>query len=112
VNGSSTCLPGVPADVCCPTVTFNADLGVFLMISTTWGSNNTLFIAASADGLAWGAPQVLLKAPAPRAVAYGQLIGAANSSVSGRAATLAYAAAPPTGDKPRDFVYRSIVFAG
>jgi hypothetical protein len=110
VNGSSTCLDGVPSNVCCPTVTFNSDLGVFLMVSTTWGSSDTLFIAVSDDGLAWAPPQVLLRVPAPRAVAYGQLIGAANSSVSGRVTTLAYAAAPPTGDKPRDFVYRDLTF--
>jgi len=110
VNGSSTCLSGVRADVCCPTVTFNSDLNVFIMISTIWGSNNTLFIATSSDGLEWDNPQVLLQAPSPRAIAYGQLIGVSNSSVSGRVSTLAYAAAPPTGDKPRDFVYREITF--
>jgi hypothetical protein len=110
VNGSSTCLPGVASNVCCPTVSFNADLDLFVMVSTTWGTNNTLFIATSPDGLAWDAPQVLLRAPAPRAIAYGQVIGASNSSVSGRVSTLAYAAAPPTGGRPRDFVYRAITF--
>ena len=110
VNGSSTCLAGVKANVCCPTVTYNSDLGVFIMISTVWGPSNELFIATSTDGLTWDAPQVLLQVPAPRAIAYGQLIGAANSSVSGRVSTLAYAAAPPTGPKPRDFVYREITF--
>jgi hypothetical protein len=64
----------------------------------------------SAQGLEWDNPQVLLQAFSPRAIAYGQLIGVSNSSVSGRVSTLAYAAAPPTGDKPRDFVYREITF--
>ena len=112
VNGSSTCLNGVSANVCCPTVTYNSDLNIFIMISTTWGLNNTLFIATSTDGLDWASPQILLQTPTPRAIAYGQLIGVSNSSVSGRVSTLAYAAAPPTGNKPRDFVYRNITFTG
>ena len=110
VNGTATCLPGVPANACCPIVSFNDYLQRYIMIYTTWGTNGTLFIATSADGLAWGPSQVLLAVPSPRAIAYGQLIGEHNSSVSGRVATLAYAAAPPTGSKPRDFVFRTITF--
>jgi hypothetical protein len=110
VNGSSTCLTGVPANSCCPIVSFNSYLNAFVMVLTKWGVNSTLFIQTSTDGLTFGDEQVLLDVPAPRAIAYGQLIGSSNSSVSGRVATLAYAAAPPTGDKPRDFVYRSITF--
>jgi len=111
VNGSSSCLPGVPENTCCPIVSFNAHLNLFVMLYTTWGSNNTFFITTSPDGVTFGPSQVLLRVAAPRAIAYPQLIGAANSSVSDRVATLAYAAAPPTGDKPRDFVYRDITFA-
>jgi hypothetical protein len=110
VNGSATCLPGVPANACCPIVSYNDWLQRYVMVYTTWGLNNTLFISTSDDGLAWGPAQTLLAVPAPRAIAYGQLVGAHNSSVSSRVATLAYAAAPPTGGKPRDFVFRTITF--
>ena len=81
------------------------------MIYTTWSNNHTLFITTSVDGLNFGPSQILLDVPAPRAIAYGQLIGEYNSSVTGRIATLAYAAAPPTSGKPRDFVYRRITFS-
>jgi len=110
VNGTADCLPGVPADACCPIVHFNSFLGEFVMIYNTWGSNNTLFITTSRDGVRWGPSQVLLQAAAGRAIAYGQVHGADNSSVAGREAVLAYAAAPPVGGHPRDFVYRTITF--
>lgn len=110
INGSSTCLPGMPANACCPIVSFNTYVGQYIAIISTWGSNNTFLIATSPDGIAWSSPEVLLEVPHPRAIAYGQLIGDSNSSVSGRSATLLYAAAPPTSGKPRDFVYRSITF--
>lgn len=110
VNGSSSCLTGVPANTCCPIVSFNSYLNLYVMVLTKWGQNATLFIETSVDGVTFGNEQVLLEVPAPRAIAYGQIIGSSNSSVSQRVATLAYAAAPPTGNKPRDFVYRTIKF--
>jgi hypothetical protein len=112
VNGSSDCLPGVPPDVCCPMVHFNAFLSEYVMVYTKWGTNSTLYIATSADGVHWGPPTVLLEATAGRAIAYGQILGDTNSSVAGQRAVLAYAAAPPVGGQPRDFVYRTITFSG
>jgi hypothetical protein len=63
VNGttSPSCLSGVPRNACCPIVTFNAYLDAYVMVYTTWGLNNTLFITRSSDGLDWDPPQVLLK---------------------------------------------------
>lgn len=113
INGSAPqCLPGVPGNACCPIAHWNAALDAFVMIYTTWGNNNTLYVAASYDGLSWGPSTVLLVEPAPFAIAYGQVIGASNSSVvtASGAGTLVYARAPPTGDKPRDFIRRSITF--
>ena len=111
VNGSSDCLPGLPANACCPIVHYNSFLGQFVAVYNTWGRASELFVAASEDGVNWGPSALLLQVEANRSLGYGQVIGDHNSSVAGRAATLAYAAAPPTGDKPRDFVYRSITFA-
>ena len=82
---------------------------------TTWGNNATLYITTSSDGAAWAPPTVLLTLEAPRALAYGQLIGSgwagASSSVCGQNATLVYAGAPPTSGYPRDFIARSIDFS-
>jgi hypothetical protein len=110
VNGTSDCLPGVPANACCPIVHWNSFLGAFVMVYDLWGQPGTLYIATSADGLAWGQHQVLLQAAANRSIAYGQILGQHNNSVAGQAAVLAYAAAPPTGSEPRDFVFRTIEF--
>ena len=112
VNGSSDCLPGVPANACCPIVHYNAFLGAFVMVYTKWGVNGTLFLATSPDGVHWGPSQVLLQAATGRAIAYGQVLGPHNNSVAGQEAVLAYAAAPPVGGHPRDFVYRTITFGG
>ena len=111
VNGSSDCLPGVPANACCPIVHYNSFFDEFVMVYTTWGRNDTLFIATSPDGVHWGPSQILLEATAGRAIAYGQVLGAHNNSVAGQEAVLAYAAAPPVGGHPRDFVYRAITFS-
>jgi hypothetical protein len=105
VGGRQSCLPGVPADACCPIVARAPALGGFVSVFTTWGNSSALFIATSADGVAWAPAQTLLVLPPPRTPAYGAL-----HYVSGRSATLVYAAAPPTGPKPRDFVTRSITF--
>lgn len=111
VNGTETCLPGVPANACCPIVTWSSFLSAFVMIYTTWSNESTLYIATSQDGISFGAAQILLSVDSPRKIAYGQLIGSSNSSEIGSVATLAYAAAPPTSPYPRDFVYRTITFA-
>ena len=58
--------------------------------------------------LSWA--QLLLQAATNRSIAYGQILGDHNASVAGQAAILAYAAAPPVGGQPRDFVYRTITF--
>jgi hypothetical protein len=109
-NGSSTCLPGLSPNICCPIVHFNTYLNAYVAVWTQWGVNNTLFMAASEDGLTWGPSSVLLTTEGERAVGYGQVFGHASSSTAGATATLAYAAAPPTSGYPRDFVVRSIVF--
>lgn len=108
VGGRESCLPGMPANACCPIVARVPALGAdasFVSIYTTWANSSALFIATSADGVDWSPSQLLLAVPPPRAIAYGAL-----HAINGRAATLVYAAAPPTGSKPRDFVTRSIVF--
>jgi len=114
VNGSTAqrCLPGVPGNVCCPIVHFNTYLRAHVVVYTKWGQGSTLFIAAATDeeGLAWGPSVVLLDVGPGSSVAYGQIIGAENSTHAGRNATLVYALAPPTSGQPRDFVARSIVF--
>lgn len=113
VNGSAAqCLRGVPPNTCCPIAHWNAALGAFVMIYTTWGNGTTLFIAASVDGLQWGPSQVLLQEQAPYTIAYGQVIGPTNNSYvpADGVATLVYARAPPTGPHPRDFVRRTITF--
>jgi hypothetical protein len=109
INGTSSCLSGVPQNTCCPIVTFNSYLKAYVMIYTTWSNNHTFYITLSTDGINFGPSQILLEVAEPRAIAYGQLIGDSNSS-TGRIATLAYAAAPPTSSHPRDFVYRQITF--
>ena len=111
VNGSSDCLPGVPPNACCPIVHYNAYLKAFVMVYDKWGQPGTFYLATSADGLSWGASQVLLQAEGNRSIAYGQILGAHNASQAGQAAVLAYAAAPPVGGHPRDFVYRTITFS-
>ena len=68
VNGSSDCLPGVPSNACCPIVTYNAFLGLFLMVYNKWGQSGTLYIAASADGVSWGASQILFVAAQNRSL--------------------------------------------
>jgi hypothetical protein len=108
VGGQQSCLPGIPQDVCCPIVQRVPALGAnasFVSIFTTWGNASALFITTSADGVAWAPSQLLLAVPLPRTIAYGAL-----HSIDGRRATLVYAAAPPTGGKPRDFVARDITF--
>jgi hypothetical protein len=108
VGGRQSCLPGMPADACCPIVARVPALGAdasFVSIFTTWGNASALFITTSADGVAWAPAQVLLTVPPPRTIAYGAL-----HAIDGRNATLVYAAAPPTGGKPRDFVARAITF--
>jgi hypothetical protein len=110
VNGTSDCLPGVPENACCPIVHYNTHLRAFVMLYDKWGQPGTIYLATSADGLSWGASQVLLQAAANRSIAYGQVLGEHNSSQAGQSALLAYAAAPPVGGEPRDFVYRTITF--
>jgi hypothetical protein len=113
-GGLQTCIPGVPGNACCPIAHYNAFVGAFVMIYTTWGTNDTLYIAASEDGIEYGPSALLYKAEGGRAIAYGQVIGATNSSAVGAGAataTLVYAAAPPVSGFPRDFVYRNITFA-
>lgn len=110
VNGTSDCLPGVPSNVCCPIVHYNTHLGRYVMVYDKWGQPGTLYLTTSLDGLAWGESQLLLQAATNRSIAYGQILGDHNASVAGQAAILAYAAAPPVGGEPRDFVYRTITF--
>ena len=111
INGSSDCLPGVPKNACCPIVHWNSFFQAYVMLYNTWGNSETLFVAMSIDGISWGPSQVLLQAATGRSVAYGQILGNHNSSVAGEVAVLAYAAAPPTGSEPRDFVYRTITWS-
>ena len=80
------------------------------MVYDKWGQPGTLYLTTSLDGLAWGESQLLLQAATNRSIAYGQILGDHNASVAGQAAILAYAAAPPVGGQPRDFVYRTITF--
>lgn len=110
VNGTSTCLPGVPQNVCCPIVHWNAYLGQYIMVYNKWGQNSVLYMAASSDGISWGPSVELLRVDATRSLAYGQVLGGTNSSVVGQKGVLAYAVAPPTGPYPRDFVFRDITF--
>lgn len=110
INGTSDCLPGVPANVCCPIVHYNSFLNKFVMIYDLWGKGGTLYISTSSDGINWGESSILLQAAVNRSIAYGQVIGDHNNSVAGEVAILAYAAAPPVGDEPRDFIYRAITF--
>ena len=111
INGSSDCLPGVPSNACCPIVHYNSYLQAYIMIYNTWGHSDTLFVATSVDGINFGPSQLLLQAVTGRSLAYGQIIGQHNNSVAGEVAVLAYAAAPPTGSEPRDFVYRTITWS-
>ena len=110
VNGTSSCLSGVPPNACCPIVHYNAGLQLFVMVYGTWGADSTLFLSTSADGLTWGPSAVLLAVAAPRAIAYGAIVSATSSSTAGLVATLVYAAAPATSGHPRDFIARSITF--
>ena len=110
MNGSHDCLPGVPGNACCPIVHYNSFLEQFVMVYNTWGQDSTMYVSRSIDGIHWGASMLLLQAGSNRTFAYGQILGEFNSSVAGETAVLAYAAAPPVGDQPRDFVYRSITF--
>ena len=111
VNGSSDCLPGVPQNACCPIVHFNSFLNKFFMVFNKWGQDSTLLASVSDDGISWEEPVVLVQAQSNRSLAYGQVIGDTNNSVAGETAILAYAAAPPTGAEPRDFIFRSISFS-
>ena len=110
VNGSSDCLPGMPKNVCCPIVHYNTFLQAYVAVYDLWGKPGTLYIATSADGVAWGQGQLLLQAAENRSLAYGQVLGEGGTGEAGQVAVLAYAAAPPTGSEPRDFIYRSITF--
>jgi hypothetical protein len=101
----------VPADACCPITHFNSYLQQFVMIYTTWGNGSALFMATSQDGLSFGPSQLLLDVAPPRTIAYGQVHSDSADGSIGRQAVLAYAAAPPTGPYPRDFVFRSIEFS-
>ena len=51
VGGRQSCLPGVPADACCPIVTNVPALGAFVSIFTTWSNSSALFISTSIDGV-------------------------------------------------------------
>lgn len=111
INGSSDCLPGIPSNTCCPIVSWNTGLRLFICVFTLWGHGTELFITTSPDGLSWGPSQVLLTVDAPRSIAYGQIVSRNSSSEAGLDAVLVYAAAPPTSGHPRDFVSRSITLA-
>ena len=110
IDGMDSCLPGVPSNTCCPIVHYNYYLAQYVMVYTTWGNDTTLFIATSLDGVKWGNSSVLLQVGAGRSIAYGQVVGPTNMTQAGEVATLVYAAAPPTGPYPRDFIARSIQF--
>lgn len=110
VGGQQDCLPGVSPAACCPIVHYNTAVRAYVMVWTSWGTNDTFHVATSTDGVEWGPSEVLLSVPSPRAIAYGQVIGDTDSASAGGTATLAYAAAPPTSGYPRDFMYRNITF--
>ena len=102
---------GLPYDTVNPSVTMNAYLGLFVMLFSRQGDPQTLYISFSQDGVQeWSAPAVLLRVNAPSTIAFPSLIGATNSTVTGKLATLVYASSPPSGAQPVDFVARSLTF--
>jgi len=112
IEGMSSCLQGLPYGAMNPSVSFNAYLNRYVMVLSVQGDAQTLWIALSADGVqAWSAPAVLLRVAPPATLTWGSLLGTSSSSASERVATLVYAATPPTGKRPVDWVARSVTFS-
>jgi len=109
INGTSTCLPGIPGNSCCPIVHYNTFLRKFVMLITLWGQNATAHISFSDDAINWSPMAIFCNVTDERALAYPQILGT-NSTVAGQSSTLVYAGAPPQSPYPRDFITRSVTF--
>lgn len=109
INGTSSCLPGVPSNSCCPIVHYNSYLQKFIMLITLWGVDDKVYISFSDDALNWNPMTEFFNVSTDRTIGYPQILGT-NSTVAGQFSTLVYAGAPPQSKYPRDFITRSVNF--
>jgi hypothetical protein len=104
-------LPGLDGHCSSQAATWNSFLRRYLMVYTRWGKEREIFMAASADGIAWSASLTLLTLPAGEQLAYPFIIGT-TSEESGEEAWLVYQHSPGTeAGRRRDMVQRRIRLA-